>query len=396
MKRTINTLVTLTSFLMAAGAGAQGLLSLGADDDFYSGLPFTTTIGFDSGYDSNPSTSAEGGDGAAFSRATAEFAYGNGNRTTPVRVGLSVSGLYYYDDVPGLDESFYYDTRFTLNAKHEVSRRLTVGDNFYLSYEVEPDYAIGASNQRRLDQYLYGYNSLWASYAWSRRVSTISRYTVNGIKYDDSAVGRFEDRFTHTVGQEIRYAWNRKATVVAEYRFASTNYDTAPRDYQSHYVLGGMDYQFSRTLTGHLRAGAEFRSDDLYGDETRPYAEFALRQSITDATSIHWANRVGLEDSELGTYGSRYTFRSGLSAEHAFSNRMRGSAGITYLHNDYSDSAFASDLTEDLVSAQVALAYRMFAAVDLNTSYTYTTVVSDDEIREYDRHLVSLGLSTTF
>lgn len=48
------------------------------------------------------------------------------------------------------------------------------------------------------------------------------------------------------------------------------------------------------------------------------------------------------------------------------------------------------------MSAQLGLAYRMFAAVDLNTSYSYTTVLSDDENREYNRHLVSLGLSTTF
>jgi len=396
MKRTAITTMILAGLFSTEGAFGQGLLSLGSDDDFYSGLPFTTSFGIDSGYDSNPATSSAGGNGSAFSRGTAEFAYGSGSRSTPVRVGLSVSGIYYYDDVPGLDEDFYYDTRFTLNAKHDFSRRLTVGNNFYLSYEVEPDYTIGASNQRRLDQYLYGYNSLWASYAWSRRISTITRYTLSGIRYDDSGIGDLEDRLNQTVGKEIRYAWSRKTTAVAEYRFTSTNYDTAPRDYQSHFILGGADHHFSRTLTGHLRAGAELRNDDLYGDENRPYAEVALRQRLAENTAIHWANRFGLEDSDLGTYASRYSFRSSLSVEHGFSNRFRGSTGITYLHNDYSDSAFSPDTNEDLVSAQVGLAYRMFSAVDLNASYSYTTVASDDAFREYDRQLVSLGLSTTF
>ncbi len=381
---------------LATGVEAQGLLSLGSDDDFYSGLPFTTTFGVDSGYDSNPTTTAKGGDGSAFSRGTAEVGYGTGSRTTPVRFGLSVSGIYYYDDIPGLDEDFYYDTRFTLNAKHDFNRRLTIGNNFYLSYEVEPDYTIGASSQRRLEQYLYGYNNLWASYAWSRRVSTITRYTVSGIKYDDSAIGEFENRLTQTVGEEVRYAWNRSTTMVAEYRFTSTNFDSAPRDYISHYILGGFDQQFSRTLMGHFRAGAELRDDDLYGQQNRPYAEIALRQRLSEATSVHWVNRFGLEDSDLGTFDSRYAFRSSLSAEHAFSNRVRGTAGVSYVHSDYSDSPVSPDTSEDLVSAQVGLAYRMFNTVDLNTSYSYTTNISDEEVREYDRHLVSLGLSTTF
>jgi hypothetical protein len=396
MKRTILILSIGAYVAFAPGARAQGLLSLGSDDDFYSGLPFTTTFGVDSGYDSNPATTSKGGNGSAFSRGTAELAYGSGSRITPVRFGLSVSGIYYYDDVPGLDEDFYYDTRFTLNAKHDLSNRLTIGNNFYLSYEVEPDYTIGASSQRRLDQYLYGYNNLWASYAWSRRVSTITRYTISGIKYDDSAVGEFEDRFTQTLGEELRYAWNRKTTIVAEYRFTSTDYDSAPRDYISHYILAGFDHQISRTLMTHVRAGAELRDDDLYGQQSRPYAEIALRQSISDATSIHWVNRFGLEDSDLGTFDSRYSFRSNLTAEHGFSNRLRGTAGVSFVHNDYSDSKVSPDISEDLVSAQVGLAYRMFDSVDLNTSYNYTTDMSDDELRQYDRHLVSLGLSTTF
>lgn len=396
MKRKTFILPAIVCLLLVVKADAQGLLSLGSDDDFYSGLPFTTTFGVDTGYDSNPTTTSNGANGTAFSRGTAEFAYGTGSRTTPVRVGLSVSGIYYHDEVPGLDEDFYYDTRFTLNAKHDFNRRLTVGNNFFLAYEIEPDYSIGASDQRRLDQYLYGYNSLWASYAWSRRVSTITRYTASGIKYDDTAIAATEDRFTQTIGEEVRYAWNRNVTVVAEYRFTTTNFETAPRDYLSHYILGGVDYQISRTLLAHVRAGAELRDDDLYGEESRPYGEVALRQSVSDNTSLHWVNRIGLEDSELGSYGSRYTFRSGLSAEHGFSNRLRGNAGVTYVHNDYSDSEFSPDITEDLVSAQVGLAYRMFNAVDLNTSYSYTTIVSDDEIREYDRHLLSLGVATTF
>ena len=50
-------LLTLgASAVLSAGAGAQGLLSIGQTggvDDFESRLPFTTTLGVDFGWDSN-------------------------------------------------------------------------------------------------------------------------------------------------------------------------------------------------------------------------------------------------------------------------------------------------------------------------------------------------------
>ncbi len=396
MKLKVLPIALVTTLGLGAGVNAQGLLSIGSDDDFYSALPFTTSIGVSAGWDSNPGSSAVSEEETAFIRGGVDMAYGSPSKTTPVKFGLSVSGLYYFDDITGQDEDFFYDVRFTLNASHSFSRRFVVGNNFFLSYEIEPDLAIGAANQSRLDQYLYGYNSLWASYQLSRRLSAITRYTVSGIQYDDSDLGAFEDRFTQSIGEEFRFMVDRRNTLVAQYSFTSTNYDEAPRDYISHTVVGGIDHNFSRTLLGHLRAGAEFRDSDDYGDESRPYGELALRQRVSDTTEIHWVNRVGLEDSELGTYESRYTYRSSLMASHAISSRLRVNAGVTYLHNEFENSVFTPDVTEDLVSANVGLGYRVFSNVDVTADYTFTSVASDDEFREYDRHRVSLGLSTTF
>lgn len=383
-------------FGAASGANAQGLLSIGADDDFYSGLPFTTSVGVDFGYDSNPASSSQDAEGSAYTRAGVDVAYGTGSRTTPITIGASGSSIYYYDGIQGQDEDVFYNGRLTLNVKHDVSRRLVIGNNSYVSYEIEPDLAIGASGQRRLDQYVYGYNSLWASYELSRRFNAISRYTVSGIRYDDQTVGESEDRLTQTFSQELRYKASRQTALIGEYRYTHTEYDEASRDYDSHHALLGIDQQFNKHLLGHFRGGVEFREYNDGNDYTAPYFEAALRQAITADTNIHWVNRLGLEDSELGSYGSRYTYRSAVSVSHSLSARLRGNAGLTYLHNEFEDSQLVVDRSEDIVSTDLGLSYRIGRGVDLNANYSYTAISSDEALREYDRHRISLGLQATF
>ena len=55
-----------------------------------------------------------------------------------------------------------------------------------------------------------------------------------------------------------------------------------------------------------------------------------------------------------------------------------------------------SDSDEDLISVSAGLSYQVLSNVSLDANYFYTNVSSDNEFREYDRHRVSLGLSTTF
>ena len=376
-------------------ARAQGLLSIGSDDDFYSGLPFTTSVGVDFGWDSNPSSSADGEDGSSYVRGGVDVAYGTGSRITPVRTAASFSTFYYFDDVAGQEEDLFYNARWSLNVRHEVNRRLTLGNNFYISYEIEPDYAIGASAQRRLDQYLYAYNSAWASYRLSRQLTSVTRYTLSGIRYDESEIGDLEDRLTHTLSQEFRYDLNRRTTVVGEYRFSHTSYNESNgRNYDSHYFLAGFDHAISRYLTSHLRVGGEVRHTDGNGNEDRPYGEFAIRSRIADKTSLHWINRFGLEDSELATFRSRYTYRSTLQLTHELTPRLRANTGITYLHNEF-EGGGAPAFDEDLISGSFGLAYRVWSNVDVNANYTFTSV-SSEAYRDYDRHRVSLGLQTTF
>ena len=400
-------LTTLAGLLMlSVGAQAQGLLSIGQNggvDDFESRLPFTTTLGVDFGWDSNVRNQPDGPlkRDSAYTRAGANIAYANGSRVTNLTLTAAVSALYYFDKPFKDMEDVEWSGRIGFNLFHKVNRRLTLGNNFYIAYEIEPDNAIGASASRRLDHYLYGYNSTWASYAWTRRFSTVTRYTFVGIDYDDDGIGsRSEDRITQTLSQELRYVLTKLTTLTGEYRFASTQYDNIGNDYYSHFALIGADHAFSRDTRGTLKVGAQYRDYDV-GDRGgwKPYAEGSLRHSINDRSSLVWFNRLGYNDSELyvgGGADSHYSFQSSLSSQYQFTERLRGNAGVTYSYSKYDNTVLLGDVNENAVSLSLGLGYRIFSNTDLNVGYSFNFNGSDSPFREYDRHRVSAGMSVTF
>ena len=401
MKKTSITLAAGLLIGLASGASAQGLLSIGQDasaEDFESGLPFQSTIGVEFGWDSNPNNAPDDFEAdSAFVRGGIDAAYIRSSRTTNFSLNAGFSTLYYFDRPDDRLEDTFYSARIAANVHHRVNRRLTIGNNLYFSYEIEPDNYIGASASRRLDQYLYGYNSVWASYAWTRRFSTLTRYTLTGIDYEEDIIAFGEDRLTHTVSQEMRYVLTRLSTLVGDVRWSTTDYDEDLRNYDAVYVLGGVDHSFSADLRGTLRLGAEYRDYDNGGEEWRPYGEGSLRYALDSRTNLVWFNRLGYEDSELGltTFENRYVFRSALSVNHQMTKRYRTRAGLTYVHREFEDGD-SSDIDEDLISLHLGLGYRIYTATDHTLNYNFTALGSDRDLREYDRHRISAGLKYTF
>ena len=385
------------SLCLASASYGQGLLSLGQDDDFDSELPFTVTLATGVGYDSNSGVNSLTENDSVYYQAGVSVAYSSAlSDQTRVRVGGHFSTIHYADQAPGLEDT-YYNSRVTLDFSHAVSPRLKIGNNFYLSYEIEPDYQVGASTVRRTDQYLYGYNNFSVAYAWSQRLSSVTNYIVSGVSYDDGAFD-LNDRLSHTFGHQFKYALNRRTAATAEYRFSFTNFDqSAFGDTDSHYFLAGVDHSFSPQLAGSIRAGAQLIDYDRGGDRTRPYVEGALNYRAGEDTSFRAYTRLGIENSELLGYEDRYSWRTGLSANHMLTARLSAHGGIHYVHNEFEESIFGlADFSEDLVALNIGLGYQILTNVSLTADYSFVNISSDVPSREYDRNRVSVGLQATF
>jgi hypothetical protein len=378
-------------------AHGQGLLSIGATRDYEDTIPFSVTVASSVGWDSNMNSSSVDEHESGYWQNGVSIYYPMGDKRNHLNLGAHYSNIWYFDPAEGSDE-FYNNARFTLDFVRQISPRLLISDSFYIAYETEPDFLVGASINRRTSQYLYGYNNLSVSYAWTPRFSTVTGYTITGIWYEDDDLDG-NDALTHTISQQFRYSLSRTTTATLDYRFQVVDYDNNPTaDSTSHFVLAGVDHSFSPNLAGSIRGGAQFRSyDGPPGDRTEPYGEAALNYRVGKDTTLRWFHFLGMDDSELAGFASGYSYRTGLTLEQRLADRLTGHLSLQYVYQEFSDSPIgAPDQEDNTFAGSVGLDYRLWRNIGLNASYWYTNVDSDNPFREYERHRVSFGVTATF
>jgi hypothetical protein len=230
--------------------------------------------------------------------------------------------------------------------------------------------------------------------------STATSYTLGMINYENSAISAYEDRFEHTFGNEFRYLVLPTTTLVGEYRYEIIDYDTAPNNSMTHFVLAGLDHSFDPHFNVSLRGGVQFREFENFDEQTSPYGEATLNYSLGERTTVSWSNRYGLDEPDVPGTASRTTFRTGLNASYAITPRIVSSLSIFYQHDDndslLTPTSFVPAFDEDSLDISLGLRYeinRNFAAL---AGYSHTEVFSDITLREYARNRYYLGLNASF
>ena len=384
--------------LCASPAAAQGLLAVQRAADFTKDQPVIWSIGVNGGYDSLD----YGAESEFFPDIESYFiqggvgvTYTKNDRRTPWSFDLDGGILHYLDDAPRNDDTFY-SARAAFNIAHELSERLKISNNFFATYEVEPNTAMGASTTLWNGQYFYGYENFNLSYAWSRRITTTSSYTFDTIQYQDEFVSRSEDRLSHLIAQQFSYALSPKTQLIAEYRFRMVDFDNRNDvDYNSHFALAGIDHAWSQRLSTSIRGGAEFFSSDRT-DEVAPYGEFALDYRVDRMTSVRWFSALGFDGTELQQFDTRYSFRTGINATHQIDRRLTLNGGLSYVYSDFDGGDVIPSVTENSILASAGISYLLWSNISMNAQYSYTVLESDDPVREFDRNRVSLGMSASF
>lgn len=391
-------LCLVAAVLSPAALSAQGLVAIqNYSADFKTEQPLTFSITSQGGYDSlkykAPSPFLQEIESAYVQLGAGVF-YTDVDRTTPFTFGLETSVIHYVDGVPQFDDNFY-NARANFSIEHRFSERFKISNNFYLTYGVEPNTNFGASTTVWNGQYLYGYNNFNVSYAWTPRFSTTSSYTVDGIKYDDTAIGNAEDRFSHLFAQQFSYALSKRTSLAVEYRYRMTNFQSSPaKDYRSHFALAGVDHAWSDRMSGSFRAGAEmYESDNV--SKTAPYAEGALNYAVDRQTMVRWFAALGFNGAELAAFNSRYGLNTGLQVNHNITKRLSVNAGASYSYSQF-DGGPGGDVTEHAGQLSTGIGYQLFENVNLNANYSFSLLNSNNALREFERHRVSLGATASF
>lgn len=383
----------------AASVFSQGLTAVrDYSADFDENIPLTFSVTSRFGYDSlsysTPSPFLQDFE-SIYVQGGVGMTYAEVDRTTPWSVALDLGAIHYLDGIPRYDDTFY-NARLAFNIAHQISERLKISNNFYLTYEAEPNVATGASTTLYNGQYLYGYNNFNVSYAWSQRFSTTTSITVDGIAYEDSVVSGLEDRLSVLIAQQFTYALTRRTSLSAEYRYRVTDYRNRDDvDATSHFALAGVDHAWSQRASGSIRVGAEFFKSDRT-EQTSPYAEVAATYLVARKTSARWFGAVGYDAAELGDYESRYALRTGLTVNHQVTKRFGVNAGVSYAYSNFERGVGGGDVSEHSLLLSTGLSYQITENLAVDARYSYSVLKSDDSLREFDRNNVSLGVTASF
>lgn len=393
--------MALAFFLNAVGVHAQGLVGIqNYSGDFQGDEPLTWSLTTRGGYDHlDYNLSAPGFDSfeSHYAQAGLGMTYTDADPTTSWSSAIDLGAIYYFDDIPRYDDTFY-NARIAFNIAHQISERLKISNNFYLTYEAQPNIAQGGTTTLFNGQYLYGFNNFNVSYAWSQRFSTTTSYTVDGISYEDDFVSDAENRLSHLIAQQFSYAATRKTSLTAEYRYRTTRFNTAKsRDFDSHFALAGIDHAWSERFSGSFRAGAEFYKSDR-ASNTAPYAEVAMNYSVDRRTQVRWFGSAGYDGAELALYESRYSLRTGVNATHQLTKKVGLHGGVQYAYSDFDGGASKTinDVAEHTLLLSAGVSYQVLENLTVDASYNYSVLNSDDAAREFTRNNVSLGVTATF
>ena len=391
-------LVAIVLSALTTGVFAQNLQSIGIlseTEDFDSSLPFTTTISTVFGYDSNVGSRPKFvEDSSAYAKGRVSGAYSTVRGKTHLGLNAGFATMYYLER----DDTTFNSADGSVNFYHKITPRATFANKSYLSYSIEPDLQIGVAVPRRLSHYYYGHNNASLTFAFNRRLSSITRLGVSGISYEDDTSAASNDKFTYNISQEMRYVLDVVSDVVGEYRFVTSDYDIADYDYGAHYLLAGLNRSFNLMLRGTVMAGLQKRSfDNGYEDDWKPHLETSLRYDVTEKTQLSWINRFGYEDGELASNNanSRTGWNSSLNLSYSFSDRLRSTFGLTY-HSYNFERPELIDLAEVMKTLNLGINYRLYSNVDLNARYSYVSMESDDVFRDFVRHRISAGMKIKF
>jgi hypothetical protein len=348
---------------------------------------------FHTGYDDNFRTRPQA-EGAWFTDEQVTLSY----RAPSQNMQLSVIGgggaVNYLGE--RTDANGFLDLSFA----RKLSRRMTLNASLDARYLSEPDVTSNIGPNRFSGSYFKTDDRLWLDYELTRRLSTVTSYNFELIRYQDQARATTSDRQQHTIGEQLRFDLTRTAVLTGEYRVLLVNYVTAPNDSTTQFLLAGMQYRFSPRFHGQFQAGASIRSFETGGTQAKPDFEGSLDYALGRRSSLSWTGSYSVgEQSEVGAV-TRTTLQTGLQLNYSFTGRISSSLAFHYRHNVNEPGVVLTTsgptVAEDLYYLSLSARYRFSSRLAFDTSFAHTELITGQAFREYTRNRYTVGLSFRF
>src|SRR5437016_10753864 len=374
--------------LQAMGQEALTSPFEGAGVSWLPAIPIRMTAGVDMGYDDN-ATLTPSGKGSFFLGENVVLTYNRPAQATQFYL-LGIGRFDQYFNVSRND----VDGNVTMSLTHNFSTRLSFYTSVFAAYQSQPNFRSNVGPENVISDHFYTTDIFSLTYHWSTRFSMITSYTFNRVKYADASVGNSQDRVENTLGEQFQFSLTRRTNLVGEYRFETINYDIAPTDSTTHFILVGVNHNLTEHLIVHARAGESFRSLENEGSTTSPYFESVV-DYVSSNHSLSWTTSYGFESPTAAGVTTTKTWRTGLTLTYDLTSRLSSTTGV-YYHHDENQGGSGSTGTQDSFDLTAGLRYTINPHFALHIDYNHTTLGSLGLTPGYSRNRYSAGLTFTY
>jgi Putative beta-barrel porin 2 len=361
-------------------------------------VPIQITAGLDTGYDDNV-TLQPSGEGSIFTRENVVLTYARPGERTQVSL-IGVGRFSQYFDVSGQNET---TGNVTLSLAHNFSSRLSFYASVYGTYQKQPNFQSNVGPENVVSPFFDTVDIFSLTYHWSSRLSLVTSYTFERVQYFSSSNGNSQNgvqntlaqnRIQNTFGEEFQFSLTRRTVLVGEYRFEAIDYDTAPLNSTTNFLLAGVNHNLTEHLMVHVRGGESFRSLENEGNMASPYFEGTLGYKRSNH-SLNWTTSYGYESPTVTGATTTKTWRTGLNLTYDLTSRLSSTTGV-YYHHDENTGGTGSTGTQDSFDLTLGLRYTINKRFTLHADYNHTTLGSLGTTPGYSRNRYSAGLSYTY
>ena len=361
-------------------------------------VPIQITAGLDGGYDDNVALQPSG-EGSIFTRENVVLTYARpGERTQFFVVGVGRFNQYF--DVSGQNETA---GNVTLSLTHNFSSRLSFYASVFGTYQNEPSFTSNVGPQNVRSPFFDTVDIFALTYHWLLRFSTVTSYTFERVQYFSSSNGNSQNgvqntlaqnRVQNTFGEAFQFSLTSRTVLVGEYRFEAIDYDTAPTNSTTNFVLAGVNHNLTEHLMVHVRGGESFRSLENEGNTASPYFEGTLGY-VSSNHSLNWTTSYGYESPTATGVTTTKTWRTGLNLTYDLTSRLSSTTGV-YYHHDENQGGTGSTGTQDSLDLLLGLRYTINKRLALHVNYNYTSQSSLGGTPGYSRNRYFGGLTYTY
>jgi hypothetical protein len=385
----------------ATGQEAVGSMVEEAGVSWFPAVPLRITAGVDAGYDDHvlgssatANSSGQGSQGSFLSRENLVLTYDRPGKGTEIRL-IGVGRFTQFLDA-GTDDK---DLTLTLAVTHNFSTRLSFRADLYAAYQTEPNFQSNVGPQNVRAPHFDTHDIFSLSYHWLPRLSSVTTYTFERIKYEQTtptttAVGIAQDRFQHTLDEQLKFSLTKRTNLFVEYRYLIVDYDTAPSDSTTHFALTGFDHNLTEHLRISVRGGPSFRSFQDDGNSINPYAQVTVNYEGGNH-SLSWITTYGVEQSTQTVAMGNTTLRTGLIATYNLTSRIHSTAAVYYNHSSNNQGPSGTTLagSQNALQFTLGLNYTINKHFAAHVDYEYS---SQNGQGGYSRNQYYAGLTYTY